>query len=226
LQTSKQFRAPYPPALNSYIYTRDFNEIKHFGKINSTVRTADQTAYANFWYEYADIGWNRIARIQATDHNTGLYTTARMFALLNIAIADAYIAFFDSKFYYYTWRPYTAIHATATDGNDQTEADLNWEPLLPTPPIPEYPSGHSALGNAAATVLTYFFGNSPFSTTSTPASPAEAVRSFKSFKQAADENADSRVLAGIHFRFSCDAGQKLGDKVGKWTLENHLKPLK
>ncbi len=105
LQTSKQFRAPYPLALNSYIYTRDFNEIKHFGKINSTVRTADQTAYANFWYEYADIGWNRIARIQATNLKPGLYGTARIFALLNMAIADAYTAGWDSKFYYNFWRP-------------------------------------------------------------------------------------------------------------------------
>ena len=178
------------------------------GKINSTVRTADQTAYAKWWYEFSDIGWNRIARIQATNHNTGLYTTARMFALLNMAMADAYIAGWDSKYYYKFWRPYTAIHAAATDGNDKTKADPNWEPLIPTPPVPDYPSGHSVLGNAAATVLTHFFGNhSPFSTTSTTAFPAGAIRSFKSFTQAADENADSRVMAGIHFRFACDAGQ-------------------
>ena len=97
---------------------------------------------------------------------------------------------------------------------------------MTTPPVPEYPSGHSALGNAASTVLSYFFGNhSPFSTTSTTASPPDVERSFKSFKQAADENADSRVMAGIHFRFATEAGQKLGDKVGKWTVKNHLERL-
>jgi len=226
LQTHDQFRSSPPPALNSYIYTRDFNEIKRVGKINSKIRTADHTAYAKWWYEYGDIGWNRIARVQATNSNTGLYTTARMFALLNMALADAYIASWDSKYYYKSWRPYTAIHAAATDGNDQTKVDPNWEPLLPTPPIPDYPSGHCVLGNAAATVLTYFFGDySHFSMTSTTAFPAGAIRSFNSFTQAADENADSRVRVGIHFRFACEAGQKQGDKVGEWTLNNHLKPL-
>jgi hypothetical protein len=225
LQTSEQFLPPPPPGLDSYIYTRDFNEVKHFGKINSAVRSADQTAYANFWYELADIGWNRIARTQATDHHLGLYTTARMFALLNIALADGYIAFFKAQYYYKRWRPYTAIHEAAKDGNNKTKPNQNWEPLLPTPPVPDYPSGHSTLGNAAATVLTYFFGNSPFSTTSTTASPAGSVRSFKSFKQAAEENASSRVMVGIHFRFSCNAGLNMGEKVGIWTIKNYLQPL-
>jgi len=213
LQSPKQFRVTPPPALTSYTYTRDFNEVKHLGKINSATRTADQTAYANFWYEYSDIGWNRIARIQAANCNTGLYTTARMFALLNMAMADGYIAGFDSKFYYKFWRPYTAIHAAATDGNDQTKPNINWEPLLPTPPVPDYPSTHSVVANAAATVLTYFFGDhSSFSMTSTTGSPAGTTRSFKSFKQAANENADSRVMVGIHFRFACEAGRSLAIK--------------
>lgn len=226
LKTQDQFRSLPPPALTSVAYARDFNEIKELGKINSTVRTQDQSAYANFWYEFADIGWNRIARIQAKNHLTGLYATARLFALLNMALADTYTAFIDAKYFYYTWRPYTAIRAAGTDGNDRTVADPNWEPFLATPPVPEYPSGHASLGNAGATILSHFFGhNSSFTTTSTTASTPGAERSFKSFKQAADENADSRVIAGIHFRFACDAGQKLGDNVGKWTLKNYLKPL-
>jgi hypothetical protein len=141
-----------------------------------------------------------------------------------MALADSYTACWEAKYYYYTWRPYTAIRAAGTDGNDQTFANPNWEALLTTPPIPEYPSGHCTLGNAAATVLTYFFGNqTPFSTTSTTASGAE--RSFKNFKQAADENADSRAMIGIHFRFACEAGQRMGNKVGEWTFEHYLRPL-
>jgi hypothetical protein len=226
LKTHDQFRSLPPPSLNSPSYARDFNEIKELGKINSSVRTADQSFYASFWYELADIGWNRIARIEAKNQNTGLYTTARMFALLNMALADTYTEFIDSKYYYYTWRPYTAIRAASTDGNNQTIADPDWEPFLITPPVPEYPSGHSALGSAASVILSHFFGhNSSFTTTSTTASTPGAERSFKSFKQAADENADSRVVAGIHFRFACDAGQKMGDNVGRWTLKNYLKPL-
>jgi hypothetical protein len=225
LQTQSQFRPPPPPDLNSYIYTRDFNEVKRLGKINSALRTEDQTAYANFWYELADIGWNKIARTEAMNHKTGLYTTARMFALLNMAMADGYTAGWNAKYYYKFWRPYTAIHEAATDGNNLTKADLNWEPLQPTPPIPDYPSGHATEGNAAATVLTYFYGNTPFSATSNTALPIGTTRSFESFKQAADENADSRVMIGFHFRSACEAGQKLGDNVAKWTVDHYLKPL-
>jgi hypothetical protein len=226
LKSPDQFRSSPQPALNSSTYTQDFNEVKQFGRINSTVRTADQTAYANFWWELSDIGWNRIARVQAAKDHTGLFTTARMFALLNMAMADGYTAGWDSKYYYKFWRPYTAIHEAGTDGNDQTQPNLNWEPLQPTPPVPDYPSGHATEGNAAAKVLAYFYGsNTPFSATSSTSSVPGAVRKFKSFKQAADENADSRVMIGFHFRFACEAGQKLGNKVGQWTIDNYLQPL-
>ncbi|THU34953.1 phosphatase PAP2 family protein [Niastella caeni] len=226
LETHDQFRSSSPPSLTSGTYTRDFNEVKEVGELNSTVRTADQSAYSAWWFEYSDIGWNRVARVSATTQNPGLYTTARMFALLNMALADGYTAFLEAKYFYNFWRPYTAIRAAATDGNDKTTPDADWEPLLPTPPVPDYPSGHCVLGNAAATVLTHFFGNhSPFSMTSTTASPAGAVRHFDSFKEAADENADSRVMVGIHFRFACVAGQKMGDQIGKWTVKHHLEPL-
>jgi hypothetical protein len=226
LQSPDQFRPTPPPPLNSPTYERDFNEVKEVGALNSATRTADQSAYAKWWYELADIGWNRVARVQAAANGLGLYMTSRMFALLNMAIADAYTAGWDAKYFYNFWRPYTAIRAAATDGNEVTLADPNWEPAEITPPVPDYPSTHSALGNAASTVLIHFFGNhSPFSMTSTTAFPAGAVRSFKSLKEAADENADSRVMAGIHFRSACNEGQKLGDKVGKWTLEHWLEPL-
>ena len=117
LKTHDQFRSPPPPDLNSSTYTQNYNEVKRFGKLKSADRTADQTAYANFWYELSDIGWNRIARTQATEQHTGLFATARIFALLNMAIADGYTAGWDSKFYYNFWRPYTAIRAAGTDGN-------------------------------------------------------------------------------------------------------------
>ncbi len=226
IESPDQFRLSPPPSLTSPIYTRSFNEIKEAGELNSTVRSADQTAYANWWYEFADIGWNRIARIQAAQTDLGLYMAARMFAMLNMAIADAYIAGWDMKNFYNAWRPYTAIRAAATDGNDATSADPGWEPLMPTPPVQDYPSTHAAVANTAAAVLSYFFGNhSTFSMTSTSAVPAGAIRSFKSFKEAADENADSRVMAGIHFRFSTEAGQQQGDKLGKWVTRNTLEPL-
>jgi|KBSSwiStaDraftv2_1062776.scaffolds.fasta_scaffold26638_4 hypothetical protein len=219
----QQFRSVPHPDLQSTVYKKDFEEVKILGDKNSLQRTTDQTFYAKFWYEYAEIGWNRIASIAAGKEKTDLLTTSRLFAMLNIALADAYIAGWDSKFNYNFWRPYTAIvNTVVTDGGKP-----NWEPLMPTPPVQDYPSTHSVLGNAAATVLTYFYGNNyAFATTSTSSATPAAARSFKSFLSAADENADSRVMAGVHFRFSCKAGQAMGNKIGKWMLENTLMKAK
>jgi len=216
----QQFRsAPYP-ALNSAAYKKDFEEVKTMGEKNSLQRTAAQTFYAKFWYEYAEIGWNRIALVAAGKEKTDLLTTARLFAMLNMALADAYTAGWDSKFHYDFWRPYTAIANTPVTAG----GNPNWEPLMPTPPVQDYPSTHSVLGNAAATVLTWFYGNHyAFATTSTSSVTPGAARSFNSFFNAADENADSRVMAGVHFRFSCKAGQAMGNKIGKWMIENTLK---
>ena len=227
LKSHDQFRSVPPPALTSDTYTKDFNEIKEVGRLGSTTRTADQSAYAKWWYEFVQIGWNRVARIKSRDHQLGLYKTARLFALMNMAIIDSYIAGWDSKNYYNFWRPYTAIRAAASDGNEQTVPDPNWESAEPTPPVQDYPSTHSTGANAAATVLAHFFGDhTGFAMTSSTGVPANSIRSFSSFKQAANENADSRVMAGIHFRFATVAGQKMGDEIGRWTLKNHLLPRK
>lgn len=227
LTSKSQFRCPPPPALTSDVYAVAFNEVKTVGFINSTIRTPEQTAYAKYWYETSEIGWNRIARNVAQQKKTGLFATARLFALLNFAVADAYTAGWDSKLHYNLWRPFTAIREADTDGNAATTPDLAWEPAEPTPPIQDYPSTHSALGNAAATVLAYVYGDKTAFTMRSPTAPADAAtRSFKSFSQAANENADSRVMAGIHFRFACVAGQELGNKIGKWTVAHYLQPVK
>lgn len=226
LQKPEQFRITPQPAITSQTYTDDFNEVKRIGQKDSPQRSADQTAIAKFWYEFSESGWNRVTRTAAADRKLDLLSTARLFALVNMALTDAYTAGWDSKFYYNFWRPYTAIRAAETDGNPNTEADPNWEPSEPTPPVQDYPSTHSALGNAAAMVLAKVLGdNTPFTMTSPTAFPAGSTRSFTSFSQAADENAESRILAGIHFRFSCEKGQELGNQIGKWTVEQHLKPV-
>lgn len=221
-----QFRCAPPAILTSDIYTRDFNEVKNIGGKESKTRTPEQTAIAKFWYEASEIGWNRIARIIVEKRELDMLSTARLFALLNIALADAYTAGFDAKYYYDFWRPYTAIRAAETDNNAATSADPNWEPGEITPPVQDYPSTHSALGNAGAEVLALLLGDATsFTTESSTADSPGATRSFSSFSQAANENAESRVLAGIHFRFSCQAGQEMGRKIGKWTVEKYLRPV-
>jgi hypothetical protein len=225
LESPEQFRIAAMPEINSSEYTINFNEVKQKGsKVNST-RTTEETTIAKFWYEFSEIGWNRVTATVSADKNLDLLSTARLFALVNIALADSYIAGWDSKFHYNFWRPYTAVRAAGTDGNDNTSEDPSWEPLMNTPPVHDYPSTHSTLGNAAATVLNAMVGsNTGFTMTSTSAEPANSTRSFVNFDQAAKENADSRVFAGIHFRFSCERGLELGKRIGDWTVENSLKP--
>jgi len=225
LESPEQFRVPAPPALTSRAYARDYNEVKSVGAIDSTTRTTDQSNYANWWYEASDIGWPRIARVTTTSEELGLWRAARLFALLDMSLYDSYVAGWDSKYHWDFWRPYTAIRAGDTDGNPRTVRDAGWQNYLETPPVQDYPSTHSALGAGAAEVLKRCFSTDqvPFSMESLTALPANPVRSFKTFTQAANENADSRVRAGIHFRFATEQGKALGRKVGSYIVLHHLR---
>lgn len=231
LRSGSQFR-PEPPELfdlDGEEYARDYNEVKSIGDVNSTTRTAEQSQIAQFWYEGSPLGWNRIARNVSAQQGLGLWENARLFGLLNFAMADGFIAGFDAKYTYNFWRPLTAIRAGATDGNDETPGDPAWTSFLVAPNIPDYPSTHSVLGAAAAEVLAGFFDENEisFSTTSTSSIPSLGVtRSFTSFSQAAQENADSRVFAGIHFRTSCTDGLRQGREIGRFVLNHSLKPVK
>jgi hypothetical protein len=227
LQSPQQFRVGPPPALTSAEYASALDEVKRLGGKGSTARSAEQTAYAAFWYEFSDIGWNRAARVAASERKLGLQETARLFALLNMALSDAYVAGWDSKFHYNFWRPTTAIRRADLDGNPATAADPTWQSELVTPPVQDHPSTHSALGDAAAAVLAQVLGDAtPFTMASTSSLTPGATRAFASFTAAADENADSRVMAGLHFRFACRAGQALGRQVGSWVATTALQPVK
>ncbi len=226
LRSPEQFRVKAPPALASREYAEAFNEVKESGGTTSAKRTPDQAQYAAFWYEFSYIGWNRIARVVSGQVRQDLWDRARTFALLNVGMADAYIAGWDSKLHYNFWRPVTAIREAANDNNPATAADAAWTPLLPTPPIQDHPSTHSALGAAAAVVLAHAFGNDRIAFRfASPSAPAgQPMRSFSSFSQAAEENADSRVRAGIHFRFATREGLELGRRIGAYAVGNLLQP--
>ncbi|WP_425258776.1 vanadium-dependent haloperoxidase [Rubrivivax sp. RP6-9] len=226
IASASQFRTAPPPDLASPDYARDFNEVRRVGGKDSAARTTDQSHYAAFWYELSDIGWNRVARAASGRVQQDLWERARSFALLNMALADTYIAGWDSKFHHDFWRPVTAIHLAGTDGNALTQPDAAFEPFLPTPPVPDMPSTHAALGMAAATVLAETFGRDhvPIAFASSSALPTNAVRAFRSFSEAARENADSRVRAGLHFRFAVEAGLRLGQQVGRHVARHQLQP--
>lgn len=228
MRSPDQFRVAAPPELNSAAYAAAYEEVKLTGsKAPDAKRSTEQTQYAAYWYEFSDIGWNRIARTVARRKPQDLWQRARSFALLNAVMADAYIAGWDSKLHYNFWRPVTAIRLAAEDGNTRTDADAAWTPLLPTPPIQDHPSTHSALGAAAAVVLAHAFGGDHVEfTMASPTALAEAPqRSFTSFSAAAQENADSRVRAGLHFRFATEAGLRLGEQIGKQAAQRFLAPL-
>ena len=226
LRRGDQFRAEGPPSLDSDEWAADFNETKRLGRVDSAERTAEQTEIALCGAEGSLPMWNRVARSVSAQKHTGLAENARLFALLNLAMVDANIACWDSKYTYRFWRPVTAIPLADADGNDATEADPAWTPLRPTPLHPEYPSAHACVSNAAAKVLTSFFGKHIAFGTATSTCPAGVVRSYDSFQDLADEVGDSRIYIGFHFRSSIRDGAHLGRQVGHWTFQRSLQPVK
>ena len=222
-----QFRLPGPPALASADYARDFEEVKRLGGKTSSARTTEQWKIARYWYEGSPQSWNRIAYVVATERGLDRWDTARLLALVNAVIADGFIAGADTRYLYDFWRPVTAIRAADTDGNDATIADATWETFLNTPPLPDYPSTHSVAGGAASTVLARFFGSDQIAFSMTSGRPfAGITRSFRSFSQAAQENARSRVYAGIHFPSACRDGIKLGERIGQRAFAHYLQPYR
>lgn len=225
-----QFRPDVPPALDSTEYTAAFNEVKDLGSATITTRTADQTAIARFWVNGAGTAsapghLNLLAQIVAQQQGNTLEENARLFAALNVAIADSIIACWDAKYEYSFWRPVTGIREAANDGNILTEADPTWTPLIVTPPFPGYTSAHSQVSGAAAAVLADFFGTDDIAFTLPSQNTALPDRFYTSFSQAAQESADSRLYGGIHWRFDNEVGLDVGNAVGQYVMANFLRPV-
>jgi hypothetical protein len=225
LKRSSQFRPGPPYRVTSKKYTADFNEVKSLGGDGITTRsrrTADQTEIALYWWESSPLKWNRIARTVSVQKGLDLWENARLFGLLNVALADGYIAMKYTKNHYNYWRPITAIRED-DDDNPRTISDPTWTPLRGTPPDQDYASGHSIEGGAGAEVLKQFFGTDHISfedcSMTLPAGgtcvdPSPVIRKFSTFTEAANENAESRILIGFHFRKSVEEGTAYGRKIG------------
>ncbi len=235
IRDSSQFapRRPYPVA--SRRYAEDYEEVRRLGAIDSSDRTADETQTAYFWYENSPMGWNRIARtVVGSDPGLTAWDAARLFGVLNIAMADGYIGNFETRRVYDRWRPVTAIREGDRDGNADTEGDATWTPLLRTPPLPGFDSGHSLEGAAAAEVMKSFFGTDrmTFSTCSmsmpagsTCVGDAAVYRTFASFSEAARENSASRIFAGIHFRQETTEGERHGRRIADFVMRDVMRPV-
>ncbi|KAI8935835.1 hypothetical protein NX059_007352 [Plenodomus lindquistii] len=222
-----KFRAPPPPSVNSSGYEANIQYVIAQGERNSTVRTAYNTQTAYFWRESSPIMWNRFAHLVVGNrYAEDVVTSAKFYAQLNYALANAVIASWDSKAYYNGWRPITAI--TRTDvwlPSGKNISVPNWTPLLsPTPNHQDYTSTHANFGAAAAAIIKKWNNGSDaidiqLSTNGTGAGIGVITRRYTSIQQVVKDNGDSRVFGGIHFQFSSDIGSEVGNSVGKATLE-------
>jgi hypothetical protein len=238
LQHSAQFWPGPPYPLSSNRYAADYNEIKLIGGDDITTpsaRTPDQTEIGLFWVESSPLAWNRLARAVSVDRGFDLWENARLFGLLNLAMADGYIASWEVKYHYSFWRPVTAIREGDADGNPDTLGDSTWTPLIPTYPIPDHDSGHAVQGGVAAEILKQVFGTDDVSFTAcsmtvgagmTCTDPTPVIRSYSSFSQAADENAASRIYIGIHFRKAVETGVHHGRRIAAYAVHQLMKPVR
>lgn len=236
LRDSSRYRSGRPYDVESRRYAADLEEVRRLGGdgvTTPTLRTPEQTQVAHFWWESSPMMWNRIARTVSVDREIDLWEQARLFALLNVSLADGYIASFDTKYSDPFWRPVTAIREAGSDGNPRTTADPTWTPLEATPPIPEYDSAHAVEGGAAAAVLAGFFGTDriefsacsltlPAGGTCTDTDPV--LRHYDSFSQAARENAESRIYIGFHFRYAVETGTRHGERIGASVVRRLFEP--
>jgi hypothetical protein len=226
LRSADQFRPGPPPQLSSSIYARDYNETKNFGGAKSTARTAEQTEAVKFWTQ-ANISpaWQEAARQISAAKSLGLAENARLFALLNMGMANTFINDWDAKFTYNFWRPVTAIRNGDMDGNDATERDPGWTSSNATPMHPEYPSQAAIVAGVSTGVLELVVASAQ----SVPVTATDLVdprlkRQFSSIAQLAEEQCMVRIWGGIHFRNSLDVGTDMGRKIAAYLVENSLKP--
>ena len=226
LKSADQFRPGPPPVLSSAEWARDYNEVKSLGGTKSTARTPEQSEAVRFW-DNVNFGptWQAAARVLSIKKELPLAECARLFALLNMSLANAYIVNWDAKYTYNFWRPVTAIRAADADNNPETAADPNWLPEVgTTAPDPSYPGAHAVISGGGAAVLDSFFKGHHFNFTVTSEVLPGVERSFDDFQDAAEEAALSRIFAGQHFRFDLTTGERLGREVADFVVDHLLTP--
>ena len=224
LENAFQFRPNGRPALRSGKYAQDFNEVKDVGRFDSSVRSADQTSVARFWTDHDIAQWNRSLLRLADARGLTSIERARMLAMAHVAGGDAMIGCFDAKYHYLSWRPLHAIQRADTDGNPRTMPDPSWQPLLPTPNHPEYPSAHACHTTAIAEALENFFGPGRI-LFSVDSLVTGETRYYNGFREVVADVNNARVWAGFHFRYAQEDGSRLGRKVARFVVRNFFQPL-
>ena len=215
MTSPSQFRAHPPPSFDSKTWIRDYNETMALGAKVGSTRTPEQTDIGVFWSDQPMLQWNRAWRGIATTQQLSIEHEARFFAMLYMAVSDALIGCWDSKFHYVFWRPVTAIRAGGANPN--LTADPTWESNVVTPNHPEYPAAHGCVSSATVHTLQAFFStdNIAFTINSTVAGLLQPVRNYARFSDALAEVERARVYGGMHYRNSTEQGAKLGKKVAR-----------
>jgi hypothetical protein len=224
MTTSSLFRTAGPNALTSAAWAADFNEVKDLGAVNSAVRSLEQTHIAIFWQSTPVATWNAVARTIVEDRGVSLAETARLFAMENLAAADAGINCWNDKYHWDFWRPWNAIPRADEDGNPATDPDPTWAPLI-SAPYPEHPSGHLCLDSAHTRVLSTFFGTDEIGFDVTSAQFPGETRHYDRFSQALAEITEARIWAGLHYRTADVQAKVLGNNVADYMAAHYFQPV-
>ena len=225
VHSATQFAPPAPPALTSARYTRDFNETKALGSLTSTERTAAQTSTATFFSGSALVQYNAALRDQVTVRHLDIVDAARMFAAIDMSVADAEITVWRAKYVYGFWRPITAINLAGTDGNPDTAPDPSWVPLFNTPNYPEYPSGYNAFNSTVVHGLENLFQTGHLQLTLISTTAPGVVRHYDSGRALLQDVVNARVWNGFHFRSADIASRDLAGQLAAWTLDHYFQPV-
>ncbi|HTD12313.1 MAG TPA: vanadium-dependent haloperoxidase [Steroidobacteraceae bacterium] len=215
MKSAAQFRPGPPPALTSTLWARDYNEIKALGSATSKVRTAEQSATAQFWATALPDVHMGVVHSVAIAPAREVTRNARLYAVVTAAINDAEIAVLEAKYHYNFWRPITAIRNGDRDDNPATERDPDWTPLIATPLHPEYPCAHCVIAATIAVVIRADVGREPLPTLVTHSNTAPGVtRHWTHTEDVVKEVSEARILDGVHYRTSTEVGNRLGAQIG------------
>jgi hypothetical protein len=229
LASNTQFRPAAPRGLTSRAYAEDFNDVKALGRKTGSTRTEDQTVLAPFWEGNASIHWNQAANQIASVECLSMSRTARLLAVLNIAMADTVFTIWSAKRAngedpgVVTWRPATSLPMAELDGNPETTAEQDWTPLVTTPSHPEYPAGHPSLNGSAATVLLSVFGDRQTFTLTTAGLPN---RTYYSITRARSDGNNARVWGGMHYPSSVAISDGVGRRIARYVDRNSMQRVK
>lgn len=226
-----QFRPEGPYAVTSAAYATDYNEVKQKGARENSTRTAAETELAAFWSDNRpSFIWNNVARAAIADKKLDAWKTARYFAIIHTAIADGFNTALEASYYFYFWRPETAIRLGDDDGNPATDGDGTWLPSLNeggpwvSPPVPEYPSGHAVPGGVVAEVAKNMFGSDAISFQISSTNLPGVTLSYSSVADAARDNSLGKIYAGWNFRKSALDGEGLGNQIAAYVLSHAFQP--